>query len=633
MELKYKDMLKALAAIEDERKIPEEDLKEALKEALAKAYKKDAELSDINVEVEINEKSQTIDIYQLYNVVENVEDDELEIELPEARELKPDAILGDVIRRKVEITGMSRAAATLARNVIRQKIREAEKIAVYNAYIDQLDEMVIGIVETVKEKFTLVNLGKTIAMMPKSNQIPNEHLTEGQKIRVVITEVNTDTKGSQVLVSRASPMLVKRLFEKEVPEISQGIVEIKAIAREAGERTKMAVVSYNPDIDPTGACIGQRGARVQEIIEELKGEKIDIFQWSEDFTVLVKNALAPAEIINVLPGPEDHSLTVIVDDDQLSLAIGKKGKNARLAVKLTGRKIDIKTRADIEATYGDYDQFVAEAEVRKEELQRQISQREIARMEAEKKAADEKRQAAIEELARRKADEAAAAAAAEDVLPEEMQEMMSERIRNEMAHETHPAETPVQETPAVEEEVSEPEAVAEEAAPEVKLRNRLRKSRRKNRLKSRLPLRNRRKRRSISKRLPQSTNMFPNSRSLRILPNPSLQRLSRSAARRATMTVSRPEMMSFSSSSPVLPKSSSRFIPRKNLTKSNVSSRKKNIPSMMTSMITMNTRNTTTTDLWHVRYRCGAVWRPENSFPKRNCFGLSEHRKEPLRLM
>ena len=474
MELKYKDMLKALAAIEEDRKIPEEDLKDALKEALAKAYKKDAELPDINVEVEINEKSQTIDIFQLYNVVENVEDDELEIELPEAREIKPDAILGDVIRRKVEITGMSRAAALLARNVIRQKIREAEKIAVYNAYIDQLDDMVIGFVETVKEKFTLVNLGKTIAMMPKSNQIPNERLVEGQKIRVVITEVNTDTKGSQVLVSRASPMLVKRLFEKEVPEIAQGIVEIKAIAREAGERTKMAVISYNPDIDPTGACIGVHGSRVSGIIDELKGEKIDIFQWSEDFTVLVKNALAPAEIINVLPGPEDHSLTVIVDEDQLSLAIGKKGKNARLAVKLTGRKIDIKTRRDIEETYGDYDQFVAEAEIRKEELQRQISQREIARLEAEKKAADEKRQAAIEELARRKASEAAAAAAAEDDLPEEMQEMMSERIRNEMAREAQPAEPaePAVETPEPEitaepepvevpEETSEPEVTPE----------------------------------------------------------------------------------------------------------------------------------------------------------------------------
>ncbi len=436
MELKYKDMLKALSAIEDERKISEDDLKEALKEALAKAYKKDAELADINVQVEINEKTQTIDIYQLYNVVENVDDDELEIELAEARELKPDAILGDVIKRKVEITGMSRAAALLAKNVIRQKIREAEKIAVYNAYIDQVDEMVIGIVESVKDKFTLVNLGKTIAMMPKTYQIPNERLMEGQKIRVVITEVNTDTKGSQVLVSRASPMLVKRLFEKEVPEISQGVVEIKAIAREAGERTKMAVMSYNPEIDPTGACIGQRGSRVQEIIEELKGEKIDIFQWSEDFTVLVRNALAPAEIVNVLPAQDDHSLTVIVDEDQLSLAIGKKGKNARLAVKLTGRKIDIKTRRDIEASGVDYDAFVAEAEARKAEMQRKITESENARLEAEARKAEEKRQADIAELTRIKKEEAAAAAAAEDDLPEEMQEMMSERIRNELAHET-----------------------------------------------------------------------------------------------------------------------------------------------------------------------------------------------------
>ena len=478
MKLNYKELVKAFAALEDERRIPEAVLQDAVKEALAKAYKKDAELSDINVEVEINEKTSTVDIYQLYDVVENVEDDELQIELPDARELKPDAILGDVIRRKVELTGMSRAAATLARNVIRQKIREAEKIAVYDAYIDQLNEMVIGIVESVKEKFALINLGKTTALMPRVAQIPNERLVEGQKIRVVITEVNKESKGSQVLVSRADPMLVKRLFEKEVPEISQGIVEIKAIARDAGERTKMAVVSYNPEVDPIGACIGQRGSRVQEIIEELKGEKIDIFNWSEDFTVLVRNALAPAEILKVLPGEEDRSLTVIVDEDQLSLAIGKKGKNARLAVKLTGRKIDIKTRAELEEAGIDYDIFVMEGEARAAEMQAEISRRESERLEALRAEEEQKRQAKLEALARQKADEAAAAAAEEDVLPEEMQEMMSERIRNEIAHETvreeapaaEPAEEKQEETPAVIEEKPEPvieEPVTVEEKPKI----------------------------------------------------------------------------------------------------------------------------------------------------------------------
>ena len=243
MELKYKDMIKALNAVEEERNIPAEVILDALKEAMAKAYKKDAELTDIDVVAEINEKKQTIDLYQNYTVVEEVEDDELEISLEDAKALKPDAVLGDVISRQIEITGMSRAAATLAKNVMRQKIREAEKVAVYNEYIDQLHEMVLGIVESVKEKFTLVNLGKTVAMMPHSAAIPDERLTEGQKLRVVITEVNKETKGSQVLVSRADATLVKRLFEKEVPEIFQGIVEIKAIARDAGERTKMAVVS------------------------------------------------------------------------------------------------------------------------------------------------------------------------------------------------------------------------------------------------------------------------------------------------------------------------------------------------------------------------------------------------------
>ncbi|MBR2829717.1 MAG: transcription termination/antitermination protein NusA, partial [Solobacterium sp.] len=417
MELNYKEMIKALNAIEDERRIPESVVIEALKEAMCKAYKKDAELSDINVEAEINEKNSTIDIYQIYNVVENVEDDELEMSLEDAREYKEDAVLGDMVRRKVEITTMSRAAATLARNVMRQKIREAEKVAVYNEYIDQLNEMVLGIVESVKDKFTLVNLGKTVAMMPRSAELPGERLVEGQKLRVVITEVNKDTKGSQVLVSRADPMLVKRLFEKEVPEIFQGIVEIKAIAREAGERTKMAVMSHNDEIDPIGACIGQRGNRVQEIIEELHGEKIDIFLWNDDITQLVKNALAPAEVEAVLPGDDDKSLLVIVNEDQLSLAIGKKGKNARLAVKLCNRKIDIKTRAELEEMGKDFDTLLAEAEIRREEMRRERERREIERLEAEARAAEEKRLKAAEELIRKANENGPAAETEEEIIP------------------------------------------------------------------------------------------------------------------------------------------------------------------------------------------------------------------------
>ena len=482
MKLKYKDMLKALGDIEEERKIPEEVILDALKEAMAKAYKKDAELSDINVIAEINEKTQTIDLFQVYDVVENVEDDELQMDLATAREYKPDAVLNDQVRREIEIESMSRAAAGLARNVMRQKIREAEKVAVYDTYIDQLNEMVIGLVESVKEKFALISLGKTTALMPKSAQIPQERLVEGQKIRVVITEVNKDTKGSQVLVSRADPMLVKRLFEKEVPEISQGIVEIKAIAREPGERTKMAVISYNPEVDPIGACIGQRGSRVQEIIEELHGEKIDIFQWSEDIKQLVKNALAPAEIREVLIGEDGKSLLVIVDEDQLSLAIGKRGKNARLAVKLTGHKIDIKTREELEEEGQNYEEMLAASEERYAKMKQEYEKRRKEKAQEAAAAEDEKRRARVEELARKASEDSAAAYESSEVIPEEMQEVLGEKIRDEVyaapAEETKPAEepvkeeaapAPVEEKPAEEEPAApaEPEAAAEaEAEPE-----------------------------------------------------------------------------------------------------------------------------------------------------------------------
>ncbi|MCR5795967.1 MAG: transcription termination factor NusA [Solobacterium sp.] len=462
--MKYKDMIKAMNAVEEERNIPADVVIEALKEAMARAYKKDAELSDIDVVAEINEKKETIDLFQNYKVVEEVEDYELEVSLEEAREINPDAQLGDTVSRPIEIRSMSRAAATLAKNVMRQKIREAEKVAVYNEYIDLKDEMVLGVIESVKDKFKLVNLGKTVAMMPHSAEIPGERLVEGQKIRVVITEVNKDTKGSQVLVSRADPVLVKRLFEKEVPEIYQGIVEIKAIAREAGERTKMAVFSHNPEVDPIGACIGPRGSRVQGIIEELKGEKIDIFQWNDDLTELVRNALAPAQIKDVLPQEDGRSLLVIVDEDQLSLAIGKKGKNARLAVKLTNHKIDIKTKREIEEMGVDYEEMKRQAELRKEEMRRIAAQKELERLRKEaKKAEDKRREELAAKLAASGMDEAE-----DEIIPEEMQEVVSERIIDELSYkdekEEEKTERPVEEVQTAEETVEEPGT--EEVIPE-----------------------------------------------------------------------------------------------------------------------------------------------------------------------
>lgn len=471
MEIKYTQLLNAIRGVEDDKNVPENIVLEALTEAVAKAFKKDSELQDIEVKAEINKKSKTIDIYQYYNVVEEVEDDELEISLEDAKKIDSNAALGGQVREKKEITSMSRAAASLAKNVFRQKIREAEKVAVYNEYIDQKDEMVIGTVESVKDKFTLISLGKTVALLSKSAEIPHEKLTEGQSIRVVITDVQKETKGSQVLVSRADATLVKRLFEKEVPEIYQGVVEIKSIAREAGERTKMAVLSHNPDVDPIGSCIGPRGSRVQKIIDELHGEKIDIFQWSDDITELVKNALAPAEIISVLLGQDDNSLLVIVSEDQLSLAIGKRGKNARLAVKLTGHKIDIKTRQELEDMGKDYDELLAQAEVMKQKLAEQAKAKDVERQKAAAKEEEEKRLAAIAKFRAENPD--AIVDEDEEYIPEEMMERVNDTIIDEISnqpdeeeHQEAPAEEPVVEV--VEETVEEEKPVVVEKTAEEK---------------------------------------------------------------------------------------------------------------------------------------------------------------------
>lgn len=379
--MKLKMFIDAMQAIENDRKLTKEIVVSALEEALIKAYRKHIEIPDALVRVDINENSGAIKVFQEREVVENVEDDEMEISLEDAQRISKKYQLGDLVDEEVNIQEFGRAAVILAKNVMKQKIREAEKQIVYEEYCDKVDEMIFGTIETVEEKFCIVNIGKTLAMMPKNQQMPNEKYHEGERIRVVISEVNKETKGAQVLVSRASPTLVKRLFEKEVPEIYQGIIEIKAIAREAGERTKMAVYSHNENIDPIGACIGPRGQRVQVIIDELHGEKIDIFEWSEDVSELIKNALSPAEVLAVIPSEEKKGgLLVIVADHQLSLAIGKRGKNARLAVKLTGRKIDIKAQSDVDAAGIDWKEiaqqqradFLRQQQEEKQRLQQEL---------------------------------------------------------------------------------------------------------------------------------------------------------------------------------------------------------------------------------------------------------------------
>lgn len=362
MKLKVESLANALQGIESNHQLDPAIVEDALKEALTKAYQKQmkahskqTELRDVQVKVEI--VNGIVHIYQVREVMndDDITDDELEISLEEAKAIDPRAQIGDTIDEEVDFTQFDRAAVLLAKNVMKQKIREAEKQQVYEEYCDKVNEMVSGVVETVEDKFIIVDIGKTYAIMKKGDQIPTEQYTEEQRLNVVITEVNKETKGAQVAVSRATPVFVRRLFEKEVPEIYNGIIEIKAIARDPGERCKIAVLSHNENIDPIGACIGPRGARVQAIINELNGEKIDIFEWSDNIATLIANALSPSEGIAVIPNDKvKDGLIVVVPDNQLSLAIGKRGKNARLAVKLSNHKIDIKSQSEMEELGIDY---------------------------------------------------------------------------------------------------------------------------------------------------------------------------------------------------------------------------------------------------------------------------------------
>lgn len=339
------DLLDALTALEKQKGISRDVLVEAIEAALVTAYKRNFNQAQ-NVRVDLNLDQGTIKVYSRKDVVEEVEDDLLQIELEDALLLNPAYEVGDIVEQEVTPRDFGRIAAQTAKQVVTQRVREAERGLIYEEYIDREDDIVNGIVERFDARNLFVGLGKVEAVLPTTEQIASETYKPHDRIKVYITKVERTSRGPQVFVSRTHPGLLRRLFEMEVPEIYEGIVEIKSIAREAGDRSKISVYTSNEDVDPVGSCVGARGARVQTISNELHGEKIDIVEWSEDPVVFVANALSPSKVLDVQVKEEDRSTTVVVPDYQLSLAIGKRGQNARLAAKLTGWKIDIKSETD-----------------------------------------------------------------------------------------------------------------------------------------------------------------------------------------------------------------------------------------------------------------------------------------------
>lgn len=343
-----KELLSALEDLETEKGISKELVIEALEAALVSAYKKNYGQAQ-NVAVEFDKKKGNINVYSVKEVVETVYDSRLEVSIEEALKINPAYELGDDIRFEVTPKDFGRIAAQTAKQVIMQRIREAERNIIYNEFIEYENDIMQGIVERQDNRYIYVNLGKIEAVLSKHEQIPNEVYKPHDRIKVYVTKVENTSKGPQIFVSRSHPDLLKRLFEQEVPEIYDGIVEIVSIAREAGDRAKVAVVSRDEQVDPVGTCVGPKGQRVQAIVNELKGENMDIVEWSGDPATYIANALNPAKVVDVIFNERTNSCLVIVPDYQLSLAIGKRGQNARLAAKLTGYKIDIKSESDIEA--------------------------------------------------------------------------------------------------------------------------------------------------------------------------------------------------------------------------------------------------------------------------------------------
>lgn len=360
------ELLEALTILEKEKNISKETLLEAIEQSLIQACKNHFGKAD-NVKVNINPQTCDFSVTAEKTVVEHVEDPVTEILLSQAQKENGRVEVGDIVHVPIQSREFGRIATQNAKNVILQKIREEERKAVYNEYYGKEKDVVTGIVQRYMGKNVSINLGKADALLSENEQVKGEVFQPTERIKVYILEVKDTPKGPRIQVSRTHPELVKRLFEEEVTEVKEGIVEIKCIAREAGSRTKMAVWSNDPDVDAVGACVGINGARVNAIVEELRGEKIDIVNWDENPAILIENALSPAKVIAVLADPDEKSALVVVPDYQLSLAIGKEGQNARLAARMTGFKIDIKSETQAKESGDLYDYEEEEPETEEDE--------------------------------------------------------------------------------------------------------------------------------------------------------------------------------------------------------------------------------------------------------------------------
>jgi N utilization substance protein A len=340
------DFLIAITQIAAEKNLPKEVVLQAVETALISAYKKDSEVTG-NIVVRIDRNTGNVLVFAQKAVVEEVEDERVDISLKEARRIQPDAQLGDILEFEVTPANAGRIAAQTAKQVVLQRLREAEREMVYEEFSNREGDIVSGVVQRVDARQVIVDLGKTEGILPPNEQVRTEHYRPGTRMKFYLVEVHKSVKGPQLILSRTHKNLLKRLFELEVPEIYKGTVEIKSIAREPGYRSKVAVSARQEGVDPVGSCVGLRGIRIQNIVNELGGERIDVVQWDTNPARFVANALSPAQVSGVSVSQEDNTASVMVPDRQLSLAIGKEGQNARLAAKLTGWRIDIKSESAV----------------------------------------------------------------------------------------------------------------------------------------------------------------------------------------------------------------------------------------------------------------------------------------------